>query len=235
VLRAVFFDFNGILVDDEALHHELFEKVLGEEGLTLSESDYYETYVGFDDSAAFTEAFSSVGRELDSTLLVRLIARKSTYYQERIRSSGFPFFAGSIDLVKAVAGDSLALAVVSGALRHEIEDALRQEDLRDLFKIVVAAEDVDSGKPDPEGYTKALQDLNSTHPLADRLYHPHEVLAVEDTPAGLEAASSAGLVTLGVGHTFSRIELSRADIFIEALDGLTLEELHDELAEVSRS
>ena len=63
----------------------------------------------------------------------------------------------------------------------------------------------------------------------------HEVLAVEDTPAGLLAASSAGMVTLGVGHTFSETELGRADIFIEALDGLTLEELQDELAEVSRS
>ena len=95
------------------------------------------------------------------------------------------------------------LGIVSGALRDEVEGALRQSGLRNLFKVLITAEDVAEGKPDPEGYLRALEALNSTPPLPERLIHPHEVLAVEDSPAGLSAAADIGL-----GHPRRRPELS---------------------------
>ena len=233
MLRAIFFDFNGILVDDESLHLELLQRVLSEEGISISEDEYYKTYVGYDDNGCFREVFRREGRELDSTLLVRLVARKSSYYHDRIHRDGFDFFPGAIELVKEAAGNSVALAVVSGALRQEIEDALDQESLRPFFKRIVAAEDVSAGKPDPEGYNKAIQGLNSLTPLPERLFHPHEILAVEDTARGLEAAADAGLVTLGVGHTFSASELQIADVLTDNLVGMTVDRLQREFAEVS--
>ncbi len=233
MLRAIFFDFNGVLVDDEVIHQELFHEVLSEEGVSLSKEDYYENYVGCDDRGCFTLALESAGREVDPGLLMRLIARKASYYRDRIRRDGFEFFPGAEDLVKAAAADSITLAVVSGALRQEIEDALAQAELRDFFKVVVSSEDVRAGKPNPEGYLRALRELNSRSPLPERLFHPHEILAIEDTPPGLQAAAGAGLVTLGVAQTFARDELSAADVLADNLEGLSMEELQRQFAEAS--
>jgi len=235
VLRALVFDFNGILVDDEPIHLRLFQRVLREEGIELSKEDYYREYLGFDDRGAFSAIFEHAGRPLDPAAASRLIVRKASYYQEVVRRDGYPFFAGAVELVREAAAGGMMLGLVSGALREEIDQALRQAGLRDAIKVVVAAEDVALGKPDPEGYRRVLEELNARPPLPQRLLHPHEVLAIEDSPAGLEAAAGAGLVTLGVAHSYPAAELRMADVVVERLSGLTLASLQGLYAAVSRA
>ncbi|HEX9445691.1 MAG TPA: HAD family hydrolase, partial [Candidatus Binatia bacterium] len=84
VLRAVIFDFNGILVDDEPIHLELFRKVLEEEGLALGDADYYARYLGMDDRGCFRAVFKDNGRQLEDEALAELIGRKAVYYQQTI-------------------------------------------------------------------------------------------------------------------------------------------------------
>jgi beta-phosphoglucomutase len=234
VLRAVLFDFNGVLVDDEPLHLEMFQRVLADEGITLTAEDYYARYLGFDDRGCFAAVLAAAGEPATVPRLMRLIARKSSYYQERIRAAGYPFFAGAAELVRALAASGRMLGVVSGALREEVEGALRQAGLFELFKVLVTAEDVAEGKPDPEGYRRALESLNSLPPLPERLFHPHEVLVIEDSPAGLQAAAEAGLLTLGVAQTYPADELEEADAVTDRLAGLTLPRLEKMYQSISR-
>ncbi|MEM7481978.1 MAG: HAD family phosphatase [Acidobacteriota bacterium] len=225
MFRAVLFDFNGVLVDDEPLHFELFRRVLAEEGLDLSEEEYQAEYLGFDDRGCFTAVFERAGRAVEAAKLARLLARKSTYYQEWIRRNGYPFFAGAVDLVREAANSGAVLGVVSGALRDEVEGALMQEGLRDLCKFLVTADDVAASKPDPESYRTALTLLNSMPPLPERLIHPHEVLVIEDSPAGLASAHACGLTTVAVGHTYSREELPEATAYVESVAACGWEEM----------
>lgn len=225
VLRAVLFDFNGVLVDDEPLHLALFQRVLAEEGIALVEADYYEHFLGFDDRDCFSAVLRNAGQEPTVPRVMRLIARKASYYQQHIREQGYPFFAGAAEVVRGASSSGCRLAVVSGALREEIEGALRQERLLDLFSLIVAAEDVSVGKPDSEGYRKALDGLNSLPPLPERLLHPHEVLAIEDSPAGLRAATDAGLRTLAVAQTYPPSELGLAERVVTRLADSTFAEL----------
>lgn len=225
MLRAVLFDFNGVLVDDEPIHLQLFQEVLREEGVELTEDDYYAHYLGFDDRGCFAAVLAEAGQEAGPARLTRLIARKAAYYQDLIRRQGYPFFAGAADLVRGAADRGWTLGVVSGALRDEVEGALRQEGLRELVKVIVTAEDVVESKPDPESYQRALQLMNTQPPLPQRLVHPHEVLALEDSPAGLESAAGAGLVTVAVAHTYGAGELAAAGATIPATEGFTAEEL----------
>lgn len=234
MLRSVLFDFNGVLVDDEPIHLEIFQRVLAEEGISLSAEDYYAHYLGFDDRACFAAVLGAAGEAAAIPRLMRLIARKASYYQERIRRDGYPFFPGAVELVKSLAARGIMLGVVSGALREEVEGALRQAGLLALFKVLVTAEDVEAGKPDPQGYLRALEALNSQPPLPERLLHPHEVLAMEDSPVGLTAATEVGLPTLGVAHTYPASRLSEADVVVESLRDLTPERLERLYAEVSR-
>jgi beta-phosphoglucomutase-like phosphatase (HAD superfamily) len=81
------------------------------------------------------------------------------------------------------------------------------------------------GKPDPEGYAMALAALNGEPPLPARLIHPHECVAIEDSPAGLQAAAACGLRTLGVAQTYPQSVLAQADAVVEKLDGFRLRDL----------
>lgn len=233
MLRAVLFDFNGVLVDDEPIHLEAFQRVLAGEGITLSAEDYYARYLGLDDRSCFAAVLAAAGQEPTVPRLMRLTVRKSSHYQEKIHQGGYPFFPGAIELVDELAAAGRMLGVVTGALRDEVEEGLRQAGLRERFKVLVTAEDVSEGKPDPEGYLRALEALNSFPPLPARLIHPHEVLAVEDSPTGLAAAADASLVTLGVGHTYAAERLRTATAVVPRLAGLTLARLEELMAEAS--
>ena len=235
MLRAILFDFNGVLVDDEPIHLELFQRVLAEEGIPLSAADYYRRYLGMDDRACFAAELEAAGEPATVPRLMRLIARKASYYQERIKSDGFAFFAGAVELVREAAAGGLTLGVVTGALRAEVEGALRQAGIAALFKTIVTAEDVAEGKPHSEGYLRALDELNGLPPFPPRLFHPHEVLAIEDSPWGLEAASGAGLVTLAVAHSYHRGALVPAHLVVGELAGLRLDALFETLAEATRA
>jgi beta-phosphoglucomutase len=234
VLRAILFDFNGVLVDDEPIHLEMCQRVLAEEGISLTSEDYYARCVGVDDRACFAAVLREAGEEPTVPRLMRLIARKASYYQGSIRERGYPFFPGAVELVVEASSAGRVLGVVSGALLEEVEGALRQAGIRERFKVLVTAEDTSRGKPDPEGYRRALDALNALPPLPERLFHPHEVLAVEDSAAGLAAAAEAGLVTLGVAHTYPPDRLVAADAVAENLAGLTLEGLETLFSEASR-
>ncbi len=225
MLRAVLFDFNGVLVDDEPVHLALLKRVLGEEGVELTDEAYWSLYVGFDDRACFRALLEGAGKAPTEPHLMRLIARKSSYYQAWIRREGYPFFPGAPELVVGLSEAGVALGLVSGGLRDEVEGGLRQAGLRERFKVVVTAEDVGRGKPDPEGYRRGIELLNTAPPLPDRLLHPHEALAVEDTPAGLAAARLAGLATLAVAHTYPTNALSGADRVVARIGDLKVDEL----------
>lgn len=225
MLRAVLFDFNGVLVDDEPIHFELLARVLAEEGVDLDRDRYYERFLGFDDRGCFTAALAEAGQAGSEARTVRLVARKASYYRDRIRRDGYPFFPGAVELVGRLAAAGLPLGVVSGALREEVEGALAQAAIGRLFKVLVTAEDTREGKPDPEGYRAAVEALNTEPPLPDRMLHPHEVLAVEDSSAGLAAARDAGLSTLAVAHTYPAAVLAAADLVMESIGEIDVEAL----------
>ena len=225
-MRAILFDLNGVLLDDEPIHMELVREVLAEEGISVSEAEVHDLCLGRADREGFHAALVAAGADAPGDLVARLVARKAAYYQMRMRRDGYPIFPGARELVVAARDVGWMLGLVTGALHAEAEGALRQMAVRDHFKTVVASEDVKRGKPDPEGYRLGLQELNAQPPLPERLLHPHEVLAIEDTPAGLEAAAALGLATLGVAQTHAAERLAPlADHVVESiaeLDPMTI-------------
>ncbi len=231
MLRAILFDFNGVLVDDEPLHCRLLQRVLSEEGLALGEQEYFEEYAGLDDRGCLAALLARGGAAPEPTRVSRLAVRKASYYREAIRLQGYPVPPAAVAFVRAAAAADLTLGVVSGASRGEVREALLQAGLSASFKVTVTAEDVEAGKPDPEGYLRALELLNSLPPLPERLLHPHEVLAIEDSPRGLAAAAAAGLVTLALGGGPGRAGRTGADLRASGMAALDLARLRDAFPE----
>lgn len=202
MLRAILFDFNGVIVNDEPQHCDALIAALETYGYTLGRPEYYRHYLGFDDRECFRFTFERMGKRADDDLLREAIGRKAELYERAIRSS-LELVPGSVDFVRRAAGAGYLLAVVSGALRREIELILSAADLRDQFQVIVAAEDVTRCKPDPEGYEAARSALGI--PARD-------CVVIEDSRPGLEAARGAGLRCAMITTSHSAAELGDADL-----------------------
>jgi HAD superfamily hydrolase (TIGR01509 family) len=204
VFPATFFDFNGVLVNDELVHLETFREVLATLGVALSEEDYMQRYLGFDDAGAFRAVLQDAGRPASDERIAELIEAKRPLYMARARAS-LPTFPGAAAVVRACASSGPTL-VVSGALRDEIELGLEVLGVRSSIQHIVAAEDTRACKPDPEGYllAKAWLAARGQAQAAER------ALVIEDSLAGVQAAKAAQLPCIGVAHTYSADELQRA-------------------------
>jgi len=220
MLRAVIFDFNGIIVDDEPIHFELFRKVLGEEGIFLTEEAYYARYLGFDDRGAFTFGFGEHNRPLSQEKLAQLIERKAKYYQEAIRNH-VAIFPGVKSLVADLA-QSLPLAVASGALRNEIETILTTAGLINYFKAIVCAEDIERGKPEPDIFLKALALLNA-QTNNDEPIQAADCVVIEDSKEGVKGARRAGMNCLAVTNSHPAELLADANAVVKTLEAVTLD------------
>jgi len=220
MLKAVIFDFDGIIVDTEPIHFRAFQSVLQPLGLGYSWDEYLEKYIGFDDRDAFREAFKDTGT-VDDKMLADLINRKAEFF-ERIVHQGVHPYPGVIDLVKALSGN-LPLGLCSGALRRDIVPILEQFGLQSAFDTIVTADDVRASKPDPESYILSIKLLTEVFQQSNIL--PHDCLAIEDTPAGILSASGAGLRVLAVTNSYEKQRLSGATHITDSLEKITFEDL----------
>jgi HAD superfamily hydrolase (TIGR01509 family) len=180
---GILFDFNGVIVDDESQHCEALIATLDSYGYSLDRESYYREYLGFDDRECFRFSFERMGRPADDVILREAVGRKHAEYERSIRQS-MRLVPGAADFVENAALDGFQLAVVSGALRSEVELVLKLAALRPHFAEIVAAEDVAACKPDPYGYNRARQMLDIP---AGRC------VVIEDSLPGLAAAHAAGL------------------------------------------
>jgi HAD superfamily hydrolase (TIGR01509 family) len=218
VIRAVVFDFDGVLANSEPLHFRAFRDILAEEGLSLTEHDYYTRYLGYDDVGAFRVMASDQKRTVTDGEVASWVVRKAERIEALERGVSV-LFPGARDAIARMARSG-PIAIASGALRHEIMRVLEREQLAALFAAVVAAGDTPASKPDPAPYSKAVELLRQM--TGDSL-QAGECVAVEDSHWGLVSAKHAGLRTLAITHSYPANELGEADFVIEHLDELTTE------------
>ena len=212
-MDALIFDFDGVVIDSEPIHLEGFRRVLDTVGVSLSRDDYYEKYLGSDDHDCLMEALRAAGRDCSEELIASLVAKKTRFIQETFAGAIQPQ-PGAAELIRAAADAGIPLAVCSGALRREIVLAARSIGVLDCFGVIVAAEDVDHGKPDPEGYVKTLSQLS------DLLATPLEAsrtIVIEDSPAGIQAGKGAGMKVLAVTASYPAESLREADRVVDCL------------------
>jgi beta-phosphoglucomutase len=199
MIQAVFFDFNGVIIDDEPLQMKAYQEVLGREGLTVTEEDYFGS-LGMDDRAFVRAAYERAERELDDETLARVIEGKTAAHRKLLEGE-LPLFPGVVTFIKALKRNH-ALGLVSMARRTEIDHVLERAALANYFDAVVSAEDVTECKPDPSCYRSGLEFLNRRRGEAHIIpLRADECLVIEDSPPGIRSARGAGMRTLGVTNT----------------------------------
>jgi len=221
-LDAVVLDFDGVIVNTEPLHFEAFREVLRPLGLAFSWEAYTSYYLGFDDRDAFREAFKKGGRTVEDDVLHRLIGDKARAFRGFVEQRGVESYPGVLPLIRSLSG-RVPIALCSGALAGDIEPIIRKLDLGRVFDVVVTADDVEASKPDPASYLLVLKRLAEAFPARET--RPRHCVAIEDTPAGIEAASAAGLTVLAVCNSYGSEKLSAAARVVNSLRGITIRDL----------
>jgi beta-phosphoglucomutase-like phosphatase (HAD superfamily) len=219
-LKAIVFDFDGVIANSEPLHLRAFQEVLAGRGVSLSQDEYYTRYLGYDDAGAFRVIGADRGASWSDGDVAELIARKARAI-ERLEQDASILFPGAAEAIRRAAG-AVPIAIASGALGDEIRRVLDRERLTQLFTAIVAAEDTPASKPAPDPYLRALAHLAAAlhEPLAAA-----DCIAIEDSEWGLESARAAGFRTVAVAQTYGRDALSAADLIIDGIAELSLYDL----------
>lgn len=218
--RAVIFDFNGTVSDDEPLLFRLLREALASEGVELTEETYFGDLSGLSDPEIVERALRMGGSDPTAELCERVLRAKIDRYKDEVRRE-LTVSDDAAAFVRGVA-QHVPVGVCSGAVREEVELVLELAGLLDLFDAVVCIDDVERGKPDPGGYLLTVARLNEERGLHESIINAH-ILAIEDSPAGVEAAHAAGLRCAALAGD-ERAERA-ADLTIERLDAEAAREL----------
>jgi len=211
-VRAVCFDFDGVLADSEPLHLATYQEVFGALGVTLTREEYYASYLGFDDEGVFRRMASVQGWALDEGRIASLIAEKSRVFDEVIATTDV-LYPGAARCIERL-GAAFPLGITSGALKHEIRMILERAGLLHHFRFIVASGDTPRSKPAPDPYVRAAE----LHGVS-----PGDCVAIEDSRWGIESAKAAGLPCIGITHTYPAAELTSADVVIDSLEEFTVD------------
>lgn len=209
MLRAIIFDFDGIIVDSEPIIFKLTQEMAAQEGWTVSAEEYYRDYLALDDRGILEHLYASHGRAMSTARRDELVAWKAERYGEIILD-GLPAMPGAVEFVTEVASQ-FPLAIASGSLRVEIEHLLGNLGLADKFRVLATADDCRRCKPDPEVYLLALARLRALPIFRDDPLQSTECLAIEDAPLGVAAAQAAGFKCLALTQSRPADELRHAD------------------------
>jgi len=208
MIKAILFDFNGVIIDDERIHLKAYREVLLSEKVPLTDEDYFAS-LGMDDAAFVRAAYARAGQALTEEVMHALIKHEHELHRQFI-TNDLPVSAGVVTFIKATARH-FALGIVSMAERTEIDYVLGLAGLDKTFSVIVSAEPGLKHKPAPDCYQRALELLNERRRAARELpLLPAECLAFEDAPPGIEAARATGMRTVGVTNTVAENSLRAA-------------------------
>jgi beta-phosphoglucomutase-like phosphatase (HAD superfamily) len=219
-LRAIVFDFDGVIANSEPLHYRGFRDVLAGEGIALDERDYYARLLGFDDVGVFQRVGREQGAAWGAATIADLVARKAVRLEALERDVSV-LFPGAADAIRRAA-DAVPIAIASGALGAEIRRVLDRESLTRYFTAIVSANDTPVSKPAPDPYLHAVARLSAA---AGAPISPASCVAIEDSRWGLQSARVAGLKTVAVTSSYDASELAGADLVIGSVADLSIEQL----------
>ena len=206
LIRAIIFDFDGVLFDSEPVRFRAGAQALGEIGVTLSWEDFTRCWLGRTDDAGLREIlgkrFAADGP--------RVIERRNAVYEQRLEE--VQPFTDAARFLRRIP-DGIRLAIATGSRRLEVEGILWRAVMTQSFQTIVTAEDYTQPKPAPDPVLTAARLLQLV---------PAACLVVEDSPAGVAAAQAAGMPVVAVERGQEVPGLERATWKVSTLDDLGL-------------
>lgn len=210
MIDTIIFDFDGIILDSEPLHFQAWKSAVNRLGIELDYDDYIENYTGQRDRDMIPRLLKDKNLSLPAAEIEELVLTKIKEYKIITQAMTEPPMVPDFDLFLLDLYEKYTnIGICSGSYRPDIDQALsklQKGRFKPYFKTIVTAEDIQQGKPSPEGYLLAAKRL-------DR--QPEQCVVIEDSPQGIKAARAAGMLVIGMLTSFSRERLSEADFLVQ--------------------
>jgi len=208
------FDWDGVIIDSSRIHGESWE-ILAEKEKKLLPEGYFEKSFGMRNDTIIPEVLQWTD---DENEVRRLSDLKETIYREIIAERGLAPLPGVKTFLAILRAGTIPCAIGSSTPRMNIATALTRLAFEDYFRVIVAAEDVSRGKPDPQVFLSAAQQL---------AVPPECCVVFEDALVGVEAALAGGMKVVAVTTTSPASALRKADRVVDRLDELSLRDLEE--------
>jgi len=205
LIKAVVFDFDGLMFNTEEIFNRSGRELLRRRGLEMT-PELLSLMMGRRADEAFSLMIAALGLK---DAVADLRAEERVIFQEMLWAHVAPM-PGLFELLAHIEGWALPKAVATSSRRPYIESVLRKFELVERFDLMLTSEDVVEGKPHPEIYLTAARRLG---------VQPAEMLVLEDSENGTKSAAAAGAVAVSIPHEHSRShDFSSATLIAERLD-----------------
>lgn len=201
---GIIFDWDGVIVDSSLQHQKSWDELAIEEKKNLPEGHFKKGF-GRKNSYIIPEV---LGWSRDAQEIERLANRKEELYREIVAHNGVIVLEGVRELLIALKQKGIPFGIGSSTPRANIELILQREHLKDYFEVIVSAEDVKEGKPNPEVFLKVAQRLG---------VEPNKAIVFEDTQVGVDAARAGGMLAVAVATTCGGFFFTNSSLVVKSL------------------
>ncbi len=209
-IQAVIWDLDGVIIDSAEEHRHAWQRLAREEGVTMTDADFWATF-----GKRNTDIFASIWGNIPSEQVQALANRKEAYFRELVRESA-AFLPGAMELMKELYDAGFIQALASSTPLENIELIDEVLNLHRYLSVLVSGETVPRGKPAPDIFLKAAQELGK---------EPEQCVVIEDAVAGVEAAHAAGMKCIAVAGNRDLPGLRAAELMVKNLTGVTVEQV----------
>ena len=200
-LKAVFLNLSGVMIDDEVINQSIIADIMLSENLRADETEYAQYCRGKSDRAGLKDLLVNRGRVLSDAYLDKLIETKAQAYRQQIEQlAELPLSPHLAEFLTRLKKQNITVGLVTGTTRSEVEYILQRAELTEYFDLIVAGDDLEQSKPEPEPYLLAIANLN---------LQASECLAIEDNSVGIEAAKEAKIQVVGISNIYPLHMLQR--------------------------
>jgi len=210
--RAIIWDMDGVIADTGTYHCRSWQQAFKKQGINFTEEDFQHIFGQRND----TIIRKTLGRPLTQAEVDAIVQDKEEFFRQTVKQN-LKLFPGVIDLLKTLQENRIGSAIASSAPMENIRLILGGLGLEGYFQAIVYGREVTEGKPSPQGYLLAAQKLG---------VEPQNCIVIEDAVAGVTGAKRAGMHCIAVTNTHPPESLSEADLIVDSLEKISLEDLN---------
>lgn len=215
--KAVIWDMDGVIADTGPYHCKAWQRVFQKRGVKFTEEDFRRNFGQRND----TIIRNTLGEATPQSEVDAIAREKDNNFRNRVRQN-IKQLPGAINLIKSLAEHGFKIALASSAPIENIQLITTGLGINNDFQAIVSGREVTEGKPSPQGFLLAAQRLG---------VEPKNCVVIEDAVAGVTAAKRAGMHCLAVTNTHPKTSLAEADMVVDTLEAVSVNDLERLLAE----
>ncbi|MFC1981722.1 HAD family hydrolase [Chloroflexota bacterium] len=212
-LEAVIWDLDGVIADTAPYHFEAWQGTFQGRGVDYSEEDFKRNFGQTND----TIIRNILGGNISQNGVDNIADEKEENFRRRIAHNIRPL-PGAVGLIRLLSGHGVKMAIASSTPMVNLQLIISGLGINSCFQAIVSGDEVAEGKPNPQVFLLAAQKLGMA---------PHSCIVIEDAVAGVAAARAAGMKCLAVTNTHPTAKLEEADLVVDTLESVGLDDLKE--------